>query len=154
MAKRRPKDIGTAAESAVVKYLRANGFPNARRNALAGRGDVGDVEVCPGVMIEVKAGQRARVASDNVIVEWLAETEKERVNAGADVGLLVTVRAGVGTNNAGRWWAIMPMDQFVALASHNASERIHLGRAPVRVSLDTLLFLLLQAGYPEGTDTK
>ena len=33
---RRPKDIGTAAESAVVRTARAAGFPLAERLALAG----------------------------------------------------------------------------------------------------------------------
>ena len=33
---RRPRDIGTAAETAVVRHLQANGFPLAERRALHG----------------------------------------------------------------------------------------------------------------------
>ena len=100
----RSKDIGTSGESAVVRFLRKNGFPHAERRALTGSLDQGDITGCLGLVWEVKAGNAARTASDAQILEWLKETEAERKNAGADHGFLVTVRAGVGPNNAGNWW--------------------------------------------------
>ena len=105
----RPKAIGTATETAVVKALRRHGFPHAERRALAGTLDQGDVTGCPGIVFEVKGGTAAKTASDGLVVEWLAETERERVNAGAEVGVLVLQRAGIGPANADRWWAVLQM---------------------------------------------
>lgn len=102
----RPKDIGTAAESAVVKALRQHGFPHAERRALTGSLDQGDVTGCPGLVFEVKGGNAAKTASDGQVEKWLDETEVERVNAGADFGILVLARAGIGPANAARWWAV------------------------------------------------
>jgi len=100
----RPKDIGTQAESAVVKYLRENGFGGAERRALRGTLDCGDITGCGPVVIEVKAGAAAMDASDGLINAWLAETETERKNAKADLGVLVVRRRGKG--DPGSWWAI------------------------------------------------
>jgi hypothetical protein len=102
----RSKALGTAAESAVVKALRANGFPGAERRALHGSADLGDILVCPGVIAEVKGGNAARIASDAQVLVWLAQTEVERVNARADEALLIIARKGIGTANADRWWAL------------------------------------------------
>lgn len=104
----RPKDIGTAAESAVVKALRAHGFPHAERRALAGAYDLGDITGTPGLVWEVKGGQAAKTASDGQVEKWLTETENERRNANADKGVLILARAGIGATNAHRWWAIIP----------------------------------------------
>jgi hypothetical protein len=100
----RPKDIGTAGETAVVTFLRANGFGGAERRALRGTLDCGDITGCGPVVVEVKSGHAAETASDGLINAWLAETEAERKNADADVGVLVVKRKGKG--NAGDWWAI------------------------------------------------
>ena len=43
----RPKAIGTAAETAVVRYLAAHGFPAAERRALHGATDLGDITGTP-----------------------------------------------------------------------------------------------------------
>jgi hypothetical protein len=106
------KAKGTAAESAVVRVARANGFPLAERRALAGSADVGDILLCPGVIIEVKAGKAAKTASLAQIGKWLAETETERRNADAEVGLLVTQRQGIGVDRAGLWEAWVHADMI------------------------------------------
>jgi hypothetical protein len=103
----RPKDIGTAAETAVVKALRLHGFPNAERRALAGAYDLGDITGTPGLVWEVKGGEAAKSASDAQIEKWLDETETERINAGADIGVLVVQRRGIGPANAHRWWTVV-----------------------------------------------
>lgn len=102
----RPKDIGTMAETAVVRALRNLGFPHAERRALAGAYDLGDITGTPGLVWEVKGGNAAKTASDGQVEKWLDETERERINAGADYGILVVQRAGIGAANADRWWAI------------------------------------------------
>lgn len=99
----KPKQIGTAAETAVTRYCQANGFPLAERRALAGRDDLGDILLCPGVIIEVKAH---KTYSDNDIRAWLTETRREMFNAKADYGFLVVKRQGKGDAQVGAWWAI------------------------------------------------
>lgn len=134
----RPKAIGTAAESAVVKYLRANGFPHAERRALAGSHDLGDVTGCPGLVFEVKGGTAAKTASDGQVAAWMRETEAERVNARADLGVLVLARAGYGPERAGAWWVVAPLG--VILGSHPYGQ-------PVRLHLCTFVRLLRARGY-------
>jgi len=136
----RPKAIGTQAESALVRYARANGFPNAERLVLHGAADQGDVRLCgrfddwgqyDTIIVEVKAGHAAEQASDAQIERWLAETERERVNAGAQEALLVTKRKGHGKPNG--WWV-----------------HWHNGYHPCRARLDDVLAMLRADGY--GTE--
>jgi hypothetical protein len=147
----RPKAIGTAAETAVVRAARPRGFPHADRLTLTGNQDRGDVGLCPGVVIEVKGGAAARTASDGLIDAWLIETERERVHARADVAFLVIQRPGVGPTNAHRWWAWFRLGWLLPLVGGRGHE---LGNADaaVRLHLDTALQLLRAAGYGDPLD--
>lgn len=97
------KAKGTRAETMLVRYLRDRGFPYAERRALTGARDLGDITGTPGVVWEVKAGTRL------LIPEWLRQTEVERNNAKADMGVLVVKPKGLGDANVGQWWAIKPL---------------------------------------------
>lgn len=144
----RSKDIGTAAETAVVRYLRTAGWPGAERRALTGALDQGDVTGTPGICWEVKA--RKKPVSDLDVAAWMDEAETERRNAHADYGLLVVRRAGVGAANAGRWWAYMAAGDVAALASYRRGEvLITRGELawPVRMLLVNAVALLHGAGY-------
>lgn len=146
---RRPKDNGTAAETAVVRYLQANGWPHAERRALRGDLDAGDITGTPGICWEVKA--RNRPYSDEQIAGWLVETEVERGNAKAAVGVLVLRRAGFSAARAGSWWAVLPADDFAALAVF-PYEEVLIPRAaevarPVRLLLSDLVALLHRAEF-------
>lgn len=134
----RSRDIGTAAETAIVRYAREHGFPMAERRALRGKADAGDVLLCPGIIVESKAGEAARGASDALIHNWLEQTERERRNAGAHIALLVTVRPNIGPRNAGRWWAHLRSD--------------HHGGAPVRMHLANALTWLRTLGYGDPVE--
>lgn len=101
----RPKDIGTIGETAVVRYLVANGFPHAERRALAGQYDLGDIVGTPGVCWEVKAGKVAEACAGGHLREWQDQTDVERENSRSDIGVLVLKRKAVGAANAGQWWA-------------------------------------------------
>lgn len=146
----RPKNIGTAAESAVVKAARRLGFPHAERVVLHGRDDEGDVRLTPGltagVVIEVKGGNAARDASDAQVWAWLLDTERERVNARADYALLVTQRRGVGAANAERWWAHARVGDLARLRGYPTSFELA-DDAPVRMTLASALAQLRAAGY-------
>lgn len=94
VARRSPRAVGTAAESAVRNWLVDNGWPTARRQPLYGNKDQGDIIVCeqPKVLAECKAGAQAENASAALIDEWLAQTATERANAGALLGVLIVRR--------------------------------------------------------------
>jgi hypothetical protein len=99
------KQKGTAAETALVNWLRVNGYELAERRALTGRADRGDIAGLPNVVIEVKSGARLEIPA------WLVETETERINDGALAGYLVVKPKGVGAANVGKWWVIQTVDQ-------------------------------------------
>jgi hypothetical protein len=106
----RPKAKGTSAETAVVEYLRINGWPRAERRALTGSLDKGDIANVWGLAIEVKyanAGMK--------VGPWLVETGVERINAGADHGILVVKPRGLGARRVGSWYAIMSHCDFELL---------------------------------------
>lgn len=159
MAPRRPRDIGTVTETAVVRYLRTAGFPHAERRALRGTLDAGDITGVLGVAVSVKGGQMALTASDALIQLWLDELMGKQVfNAGADVGILVLPRRGIGTANAGRWWAVMPGHQYEQLCTirrpGSTVARLYADtfwsfgdRGPIRQTLAQVCALLTYAGY-------
>lgn len=137
----RSKAKGTAAESAAVRVFQANGFPFADRRALSGALDRGDVLVCPGVIAEVKGGAMAENAGDGLVADWFAETERERRNAKADVGLLILKRKAFGHLRAGHWWAIVP----ATLLGHDLDAAV-----PVRLRLDDACHLLRLRGWGDA----
>lgn len=145
----RPKQIGTAAETAVVRAARTNGFPHADRLTLTGRNDRGDIGLCPGVILEVKGGEHAKTASDALIESWLDETETERTHAGAEHAFLVVQRRGVGAPNAHRWWAWWRLTDLRRIKDGCDAEGSALGHFPIRMRLDHALRLTRAAGYGE-----
>lgn len=107
-----PKQKGTAAETAVVSFLRTQGFPHAERLALQGGKDRGDITGIPGIVVEVKAEKEYTLSS------WLKECRVEVDNAKADFGFVVAKPRLVGTMNTASWYAIMtqgPWWQLLAM---------------------------------------
>lgn len=96
-----PKRKGTAAESAVVSFLRTQGFPHAERLALQGGKDRGDITGIPGIVVEVKAEQTYTLSA------WLQECRVEVENARADFGFVAAKPRMVGSMNVKSWYAIM-----------------------------------------------
>ena len=108
------KQKGTAAETALVRFLQGQGFPNAERRALGGGGageDLGDITGIPALCMEVKNHATYKIPA------WIKETETERQNAKADFGILVVKPNGIGmtSDKVGKWWAIMPMQEMMNL---------------------------------------
>jgi hypothetical protein len=100
----RPRALGTMAESAVVAYLRDNGFLQAERRSLHGSLDQGDVTGTPGLCWEVKyANGGIRMGA------WVAQTEIERLNSKSDFGILVIKPRGRGVRTTGLWYAVMSL---------------------------------------------
>lgn len=103
----RSKAKGTAAETAVVRFLQAAGFAQAERRTLNGVKDRGDISGLPGVVIEVKNCARQELPA------WVAEAELERDNDNAALG--VVWHKARGTTDPGRWFVTMSGAQFAAL---------------------------------------
>ncbi len=111
MSKQRAK--GTAAETAVVLYLRRMGLLYAERRALHGAADKGDITGIPEVMIEVKNHSSIKLA------EWIGEVEAQKVNADADIGVVWHKRKGKG--DPSEWYVTMTGAQFVTILTDYAS---------------------------------
>ena len=103
------KQKGTAGESGLVRKLNSDGFPHAERRALTGSLDMGDISGCLGLVWEVKNHKTYHIPA------WLKETEIETANAKADFGILAIKPNGVGLDNAGKWWAVMTVDDMIRL---------------------------------------
>jgi hypothetical protein len=137
----KPKQIGTAGETLVARYAQANGFPLAERLALRGNTDHGDVRLCAGLHVEVKAGKAAENAGPLLISDWLEETDKEAAHSGATV-VLVLKRKGCGAGQIHRWRAIFRLKQLDEDTTDMAC-----GWAAVEMNLVTALELLRVRGF-------
>jgi hypothetical protein len=84
------KKRGTAFESAVVAWLRANGRPQVERRALNGARDRGDIAGLPNSVLECKATSRLDLAGA------VDEARVEAANAGVDLYAAVIKRRGRG----------------------------------------------------------
>jgi len=149
----RSKNIGTAAESAVVKICKMYGYPDAHRNSLHGAVDVGDIWIHPHVVIEVKGGDAAKTASDGQLDVWMAQTVLERDNHGADIGILVTARKGVGPASADRWHAHLTIEELHLLTSTTGFIAEAVANYRVCLSLGNVLTLLHNGGYGPRLET-
>jgi hypothetical protein len=137
----KPKNRGTAAESAVVKWLHTNGYPDARRQPPTGNKDQGDLWVNLRTIAEVKTRNTAAglgQPGEAELAKWMAETEAERVNAGAWHAVLIVKRRG--TSNPGRWFAYVP-------ATYLANQVAFLDPTNAPISMDLATWVrLMRAG--------
>jgi hypothetical protein len=142
----RPKNIGTKGERAVVNVL-TEYFPEADRRAMQGRFDHGDVINTGIFCFEVKAGEQAknmkgsREVQEGKLITWFAQTEAERVNAGATYGVLVTQRGGYSEANAGKWWCWVTASTYAAIVGG-----YYIGRHPIRMELNDFLQMIADQG--------
>jgi hypothetical protein len=102
------KQKGTLAETAVADYLRQT-FPAVERRTLSGANDKGDIAGVPGCAVEVKNQRSYKIH------EWMKETETERINAEAELGILVIKPNGVGVSNVDKWWAVVSLETITRL---------------------------------------
>jgi hypothetical protein len=98
---------GTKWETRVTQHLQANGVPHAERRAKNGERDRGDIAGLPGIVIEAKNTARTELAV------WIDEAERERVNDGAELGVVWHHRRGKASPGAG--FVTMTGDTFLAL---------------------------------------
>lgn len=90
---------GTAFESAIVRYLQDHGFPYARRLALAGGADKGDITLGDepvGGPVTLEAKDHAKINLAGFVDEAIKESE----NAGTPLGVVVVKRRGKNVSQA------------------------------------------------------
>lgn len=137
----RPKQIGTAGETAIVRYAQASGHTLARREVLHGNTDQGDIRLTNHIILEVKSGHTAEQASDAQLATWWAETIRERDNAHVPVGVLITKRKGASGARCGAWNAHMDADTLLTLlGAQRPAQHAH-GHILVHMSVDSMLAL-------------
>ena len=116
------KQKGTLAETAVADFLQQT-FPAVERRTLSGKNDKGDIAGVPGCVVEVKNQRSYKIH------EWMKETETERINANADVGVLVIKPNGVGVANVDKWWAVVSLETITRLIKElESAERLRASR--------------------------
>lgn len=81
--------------------------------------------------------------TESLLTQWMAQTAAERVNAGADHGILIVKRKG--TTDVGRWWAYVTAGAFASLLG--AELELPDPDAPLCTSVSSLLPVLRAAGY-------
>lgn len=103
----RNKTKGSAWERAIVDHLRTAGWPFAERRLAGAAKDRGDIAGVVGVVIEAKNTATRKLA------EWIEETETERVNDNAWLGVVWHKRTGKGSAADG--YVTMTGAQFTEL---------------------------------------
>lgn len=138
------KGKGTAAETAVARYLEVNGWPYAERRSLNGALDKGDITGTPGLCWEVKAGWPLQYSA------WLDELRVETHHAKATHGILVSKPRGVGVGRVEVWHAVMEAAEFDNLATGSwlplrvlPAERYAMDRVKLSLGLKSRAFCVL-----------
>ncbi len=85
------KQKGTAAETAVVRYLQENGI-DANRLPLSGNKDRGDIRISGPRTITVEVKNHRAMS----LAEWVDEAMTEKNNAKTDIGLVIHKRIRKG----------------------------------------------------------
>ena len=101
------KQKGTAAESAIVTYLRGAGFAACERRALNGSTDRGDVAGIHSTVIEAKNCKVMDLSG------WLAELAAEMRNDNARYGAVWHKKRG--TTDPSQWYVTMTGAVFADL---------------------------------------
>jgi len=146
----KPKAKGTAAETAVVKYMRLNGFGGSDRQPLRGNRDAGDIALCPGIVLEIKAHKSAGTGQPGYtqLAAWMAQSATEQYNAGAAMCPLIVKRTG--TTDVGSWFAYLPLGDLTNLVGSAIEMASPPLTAPISMSVAALTQLLRSVGYGDA----
>ena len=142
------KSKGTAAETAIVRWLRNNGYPTAERRALSGNQDKGDILAGPGLVIEVKnrrGGAGYGQPGPSELGTWMAQAAADKANARADLCPLIVKR--VGTTDVGKWWLYLTAGEVAFLLDSGLDVTLPRPSAPLCMSVADGFALLRVAGY-------
>ena len=118
-SRRSARQAGTAAETAVAKYLAAalsdDRIERRTRNGNKDRGDIGGVRIHgQRLCLEVKNTARTDLAG------WITEAQVEAGNDDAVAGIVVAKRKG--TTDVSRWYVHMTVAELVAILTGQKAE--------------------------------
>jgi hypothetical protein len=144
-------------ERLLANYLRAHGFPHAERAVKTGMrtidrevADPGDITGTPGLVWQSKA-LKPITRAENEVHRWMNETERQRVDASANLGVLVVRR---DQRPPEQWFAYLPLADLYGLRGlllpgplAEILDRDALISTPVRLYLGDLVTLLRACGY-------
>jgi hypothetical protein len=156
MAGRKSLDVGKDSERRVVAYFHLRGMAGVERAVRTGfrasngrvMDDAGDLTGLPGVCVQVKSLRPAN-AAERQTRTWLAETEQQRAQSGASVGLLVVRRWG--TTDVGRWWCFLHLRDLFGMSDGYSGQLLGGGlavaAAPVRMELSDVVDMMQAWGW-------
>jgi Holliday junction resolvase-like predicted endonuclease len=101
------KQKGTRAEVAVVKWLQALGYKKAHRTRAGFHDDIGDIELRPDLVIEVK--DRAKLD----LPGWLKHLGWQKANKDAELGVVIIKKRG--SSDVYEWAFVLDAATFVNL---------------------------------------
>lgn len=101
----RPKQKGTAAETAVAQYLSA--WWPITRLAPAGAADCGDLDGIPDLCMQVKAHREMALAG------WLDQALEQKARAGKAHAVVIHKRVRKG--NPAEWYATLTLQDLAAI---------------------------------------
>jgi Holliday junction resolvase len=109
------KAKGTSYETLIKNYLISKGFPRARRAALEGGQDKGDIH---GIEHQI-TGRQVAIQCKNQkafqLSQWLNDTVEQAERLDNAVPALVVKRPGKGEKAVGESYVVMRLDDFVDL---------------------------------------
>lgn len=104
----RQKARGDQYERDILAVAHKSGFPFAERTRPGRKEDQGDIHMAPGLIVQCKDQKTPEWRA------WLAELEKQRIEARAEYGVLVVKRRGAG-GRPPLHLAVMSLDDMLRL---------------------------------------
>lgn len=111
----RNKAKGTAFETLVKEYLISKGFPEARRAALEGAEDKGDIHGIASTETKRRVCIQCKNDKSFNISGWLNDTVEQAKRLDEAVPALVVKRKGKGEKALGDSYVVMRLDDLIAL---------------------------------------
>lgn len=109
------KAKGTSFETAIREYLNAKGFVHARRTALEGGQDKGDIHGVERPSTLRKACFQCKNQKALKLSEWLNDTVEQAERLDGALPILIAKRAGKGKKALGDSYAVMRLDDLIEL---------------------------------------
>jgi hypothetical protein len=103
---------GTQLETATVNWLRAHGWPFARRISKEGAKDKGDVTLGDGIPVTIEAKNTKAMNISGAQKELAVEM----TNAGHKWGF--TIHKKRGTTDVGKYYAVLPVEVLNDILQH------------------------------------
>jgi hypothetical protein len=109
------KAKGTSFETLIVNHLKSLDMPNARRTALAGENDTGDINGITNSITFREVCLQCKNQKKWDLSGWLNATVEQAKRLKDAVPALVVKRPGKGEKAVGESYVVMRLDDFVHL---------------------------------------